>query len=348
MIKYGKTPLVSGLALRDNLLAWTPDPPSSAFRATTKAAARAWQTRSRRRLAQCLGDMPPRVPLKATTLEQVECDGYTRTTLLLDTAPQLQALCWLCVPHGCARNSPAMIATPGHGMGAKDLLAMDERGRPRMEGDGYQKDYALQVVRLGMPVLVVEPLGFGERRDALMMQGKSLESGCHVAATMATMLGTTLAAIRVSDLRRALDWFVKQPQVDPKRVGLMGISGGGQMTLWTAALEPRFKVAIVSGYVNRFADSVMGMHHCICNFAPGLARHFDMSDLAAMVAPRPMLVESGTKDDIFPIKASRAAVRTIRQHYGVFDARDRVTHDVFEGEHQWSGRRLKSFLRKWL
>jgi dienelactone hydrolase len=348
MIQHGKTPLDPGLALRDNLMAWMNDPPRSAFRATTASNARAWQTRARRRFAECLGDIPPRVPPKSTVLEEVERDGYTRTIVLLDTAPHLKAIAWMCVPHGCPPNSPAMIATPGHSIGAMDLIAMDAQGKPRNEGDGYQKDYALQVVRLGMPVLAVEPLGFGERRDAAMMRGETLEPGCDAAAHIATMLGTTLAAIRINDLCRALDWFARQPQVDPKRIGLMGISGGGQMTLWTAAFEPRFKVAVVSGYMNLFADSVIGLHHCICNFVPGLAKYFDMPDLAAMVAPRPMLIESGTEDYIFPIKAARAAVRRVRDNYEVFDARDRITHDVFEGPHQWSGRRLKTFLRKWL
>jgi len=73
-----------------------------------------------------------------------------------------------------------------------------------------------------------------------------------------------------------------------------------------------------------------------------------MSDLATMIAPRPLLVESGTEDTIFPIKASRAAVRATRTNYAVWNAADRVTHDVFEGTHQWSGKKMPAFLRKWL
>lgn len=128
----------------------------------------------------------------------------------------------------------------------------------------------------------------------------------------------------------------------------MGISGGGQMTLWTAAVEPRFKVAIVSGYFNRFRSSVMAMAHCVCNFIPGLARDLEMEDVAAIGAPRPILIQNGTRDPIFPIAATRRAVARLREIYGVFDAADRVEVDIFNGDHQWSPRRVPAFLGKWL
>src|SRR5262249_41166132 len=152
-------------------------------------------------------------------LEVKRLDGYTRTMLTLDTAPDVKALCWLCVPDGVTRRSrvPAMIATPGHGIGAKDLVALDARGRARKEGDGYQKDYALQTVRLGSPPLAGEPLAFGERRDADHMTGKRggkpiSETGCHIAYALATMLGTTLVRLRMNDLQRALDYLQTVPE----------------------------------------------------------------------------------------------------------------------------------------
>ena len=349
-MRYGKKPIDSGLGIRPNLLKWRRKPPEMAFNAETVMQARAWQRRARQQFEACLADAPPSVALRPNVLERKQMDGYERTTLLLNTARGIRALCWLCVPDGISsrKPSPAMIATPGHGMGAKDLLGMDERGRPRKEGEGYQKDYALQVVRLGFPCLVIEPVGFGERRDPEMMANTTIESGCHAAFSIALMIGTTLARLRVNDISRGLDYLETVPCVDAKRVGLMGISGGGQMTLWTAAAETRLKLAVVSGYMNRFADSVLGMNHCICNFIPGVAKHFDMPDLAGLIAPRPILIEGGTTDPIFPVRATRSAVRRVREIYRVFGAEERVESEIFEGEHQWSGRKLARFLGKWL
>lgn len=346
-MKTTTPPMRPGLGIRPNLLRWLPKTPSHAFDVTDRSRCADWQRKARKQFFACLGPFPQRVPLKPRVLERQKLDGYTRTMLTLNTAPGLEALCWLCVPDRPLEGGgprPAMIATPGHGIGARDLLAMDAKGNPRPEGQGYQKDYALQAVRLGYTTLVVEPLGFGERRDTAMMTGKSGESGCQAGFALATMLGTSLAALRINDLCRSLDYLQEVPGVDPERIGLMGISGGGQLTLWTAAVEPRFKAAIVSGYLNRVRDSILGMHHCICNFIPGMAKHFDMTDLAAMIAPRPILIESGTEDPIFPIKATRAAVATVRKHYKVFGAADRVEVDIFKGDHQWSGRKLKPFL----
>jgi dienelactone hydrolase len=350
-MKIGTRPLHPGLAIRPNLLQWL-DKPRAGFVATDARAAKAWQPKARRVFLDCLGPAPQPVPPRPRVFERKQLDGYSRVMFTIDTAPRLKALCWLCLPDGFSnsrgRKSPAMIATPGHGIGAKDLLAMDKLGTPRKEGEGYQKDYALQAVRLGYPALVVEPMGFGERRDADHMSGKSGESPCQAAAVLASMLGTSLARIRLNDLQRAMDHLDTIPAIDAGRVGLMGISGGGQMTLWTSAADTRIKLAVVSGYLNSFRHSVMGMYHCICNFAPGLAREFDMTDLAAMVAPRPILIESGTKDPIFPIQATRAAIKRVRAIYSVYGAADRVESDIFTGDHQWSGRKLEGFLRKWL
>ncbi|MCX5660663.1 MAG: prolyl oligopeptidase family serine peptidase [Planctomycetota bacterium] len=346
-MKSPPPPMRPGLAIRPNLLRWLPKTPSHAFDVTDRSRCADWQRKARKQFFACLGPFPQRVALRPKVLERKKLDGYTRTMLTINTAPGVEALCWLCVPDKPLEGSkpgPAMIATPGHGIGARDLLAMDAKGAARPEGQGYQKDYALQAVRLGYITLVVEPMGFGERRDHLTMTGKSGEAGCHAGFALATMLGTSLAAIRINDLCRALDHLQEVKGVDPERIGLMGISGGGQLTLWTSAVEPRFKAAIVSGYLNRVRDSIMGMHHCICNFIPGMANHFDMPDLAAMIAPRPLLIESGTLDPIFPIKATRAAVKTVRASYKVFGAEDRVEVDIFEGDHQWSGRKLEKFL----
>lgn len=350
-MKFGNHPVDPGLGIRPNLMRWL-EKPAMSFNAANLRAARAWQVQARKVFLRCLGDAPTLTPLRPKVLERRQMEGYSRTLLTIDTAPHLKALGWLCIPDGLSasrgRRSAAMIATPGHGLGAKDLLAMDAQGNPRKEGDGYQKDYALQAVRLGYPTLVVEPLAFGERRDADHMTESSSEKPCQAGAVIAMMLGTSLARIRLNDLQRGLDYLETLPMIDARRVGLMGISGGGQMTLWASAVETRLKLAVVSGYLNTFRHSVLAMHHCICNFVPGLAKAFEMTDLAAMVAPRPLLIQAGTRDDIFPVHASRAAIGRVRRIYRIFEAQERVESDVFQGCHQWSPRKLPKFLAKWL
>jgi len=102
----------------------------------------------------------------------------------------------------------------------------------------------------------------------------------------------------------------------------------------------------VSGYYSTFRDSILAMSHCACNFVPGLAEFGEMHDLSGLIAPRPMLVEAGSHDPIFPIRAVRTGVAKARSVYDVFGARNDVRTDYFEGRHQISGRKAYNFLKE--
>ena len=119
----------------------------------------------------------------------------------------------------------------------------------------------------------------------------------------------------------------------------MGISGGGTITLFSAALDPRIRVAFVSGYLNTFRDSIGSLSHCIDNYVPGILNWAEMHDIAGLIAPRPLFAESGEKDNIFPIKASVQSFTQVQEIYRVFGAAERAEQEVFPGEHSFWGRR---------
>jgi hypothetical protein len=124
----------------------------------------------------------------------------------------------------------------------------------------------------------------------------------------------------------------------------MGISGGGMHTFFSTCVDERIRACVVSGYYSTFKDSILAMAHCTCNFVPGLHEFGEMYDLVGLIAPRPLLVEAGTYDPIFPLAAVKASVERARQVYDVFGAFDQVETDYFEGRHQISGRRAYDFL----
>ena len=128
----------------------------------------------------------------------------------------------------------------------------------------------------------------------------------------------------------------------------MGISGGGTITVFATALDPRIRVALVSGYLNTFKDSVGSLAHCIDNYVPGILNWAEMHDVAGLIAPRPLFVESGEQDRIFPIAASIESVAEVRKIYGVFGVPDRVEHEVFPDEHLFWGKRGIPFLARHL
>ena len=124
---------------------------------------------------------------------------------------------------------------------------------------------------------------------------------------------------RVYDVMRTIDWIETRPELDAHRVGCMGISGGGTCTTFASALEPRIRAAMVSGYLNTFRDSVMSVSHCIDNYVPGILNWAEMYDVAGLIAPRPLFVESGEGDNISHA-AARESFRRVKKIYEVFDA----------------------------
>ncbi|MDQ6705336.1 MAG: acetylxylan esterase [Acidobacteriota bacterium] len=143
---------------------------------------------------------------------------------------------------------------------------------------------------------------------------------------------------------RTVDWIETRPELDATRVGCMGISGGGTVTLFSTALEPRIRAAMVSGYLNTFRDSILSLSHCIDNYIPGILNWAEMYDVAGLIAPRPLAVESGERDPIFPIAASRKSFARVKRIYEMFGAADRTEQETFDDVHTFYGRRGLPFL----
>jgi hypothetical protein len=106
------------------------------------------------------------------------------------------------------------------------------------------------------------------------------------------------------------------------------------------------RAAVVSGYFNSFGASVMSISHCIDNYVPGILHVAEMSDIAGLIAPRALFVESGTQDSIFPIAATRQAHEEARRIYRLFGVEERIGLEVFEGDHQFWGREAFGFLKR--
>jgi len=316
-----------------------------AFSARTRADAEAWQQTLRSKLTELVGGFPPeRAPLRAVSLGSRAFPRYRREEIVFDSRPGVSVLAYLLLPFAAAAPMPVVICIPGHGRGVDDIVGIDEQGRERTDKAGYQHDFAIQVAEAGMAALAIEPLGFGCRRDpANARQGLSRKA-CEPAAGGALLVGETMIAWRVWDVMRTVDYIATRPELDSSRVGCMGISGGGTATLFAAALEPRIRAAMVSGYLNTFRDSVGSLAHCIDNYVPGILNWAEMHDIAGLIAPRPLFVESGEKDNIFPIAASIESFNRVREIYAVFGAADRTAQETFPAEHSFWGRRGIPFM----
>ena len=117
--------------------------------------------------------------------------------------------------------------------------------------------------------------------------GQPVPYTCHHVAGLAFHLGGSVVGLRTHDAARLLDFLSTRTDIDFSRIGAMGISGGGMHTLFSTCLDQRIRACVISGYYSSFRASILGMHHCTCNYVPGLWRFGEMHDLIGLVAPPP-------------------------------------------------------------
>ncbi len=327
--------------------------PALGFHAVSQEKAEQWQIEARRKLWELLGEPPAdevRVPLNPRYGEVRKLPGYRRQTVIFTTRPNLEAFAYILIPDDVKplEQRPAILCLPGHGRGVDDLVGLNEDGTQRDHHDGYQHDFAVQCVQRGYVVLALEVLGFGRRRDPAACKSGAGSSSCQPAAGAALLLGETMAGWRTWDASCAFDLLESRPEVDGERLGLIGISGGGTVGLYTAALDKRVKAAVLSCSFCTFRDSIFSVSHCIDNYVPGVLRWFEMADIAALIAPRALFCENGNRDDIFPESGAREAYAAAKTAFSLLGAADRVELEINEGDHQFYGEGCFRRLAEWL
>ncbi|MDU0200587.1 alpha/beta hydrolase family protein [Paenibacillus sp. PFR10] len=310
--------------------------PSEKFQASSQEEWLNWNERLRPRFVELLGGYPAKIPeLGLELLESVDCGTYTRERIQIQTYPDLYMPVYVLIPKEREEQAGAIIACHGHGYGSKDIVGLTIEGEEKTGDKGYQKDFAVELVNKGFIVVAPELLGFGDRK---LSGEKQDANSCHSLSTSLLAMGQTMAGYRVFEALRCVDYLLTRDDIDAARIGCMGISGGGLVCSFAAAIDNRITAAVVSGYANTFQASILSIHHCIDNYVPGLSLVAEMPDLIGLIAPRPLLIESGKDDPIFPVHATMEAYEQIRCIYQILEAEERLTLDLFEGTHEISGK----------
>ena len=238
-----------------------------------------------------------------------------------------------------------MLTPHGHSkLGRYVYAGIDPSGNPvPAEGD---RDIALQAVRQGYIAIAPEARAFGESRFAPEQKSDANHS-CVAWQMRALMFGRTLIGERVWDIMRLIDYAATRNDVDSSRIVITGNSGGGTISLFAAAIDERISISIPGSFFCTFAASIGSIHHCPCNFFPGMLELGEMADFAGLIAPRPFLAVNGERDPIFPSPATKEAFAALQRIYTVADAGDRCELFIGDGEHRYFAEPVWPFVRRW-
>lgn len=290
------------------------------------------------KLRLALGELPDRhYPLNARVIDRTSYSDYLMERITYSTMESVEVPVWVLIPKDESGPLPAVLACHGHGNGMRDAIGLDEEGR-ELDDPGIYNRFAVQLVRQGMIVVIPEIMGFGVRRLAKDMEADRIGNSCAALSSQLLMFGRTLAGMRVYEAIRALDYTQSRPDVDANRMGVFGFSGGGLIGAYASALDERVKATVLCGWVNTFQGSILAMRHCIDNYLPGILPDAEQPELAALIAPRALFVESGEFDPIFPVSHTRDAVSVLEQTYAMWGAADRFGADIHPGKHEISGK----------
>ncbi len=261
-------------------------------------------------------------------------------------AKNLTMLFYLLTPKNIKETAPGVVALCGHGYGVRQILNISKKGNKKHLHyfDNYQKNFAVELAKRGCFVIAPELFGFGEARLNKDLIKPFYISSCDELSHHLLPYGLTVASMRIYQAIVCGEILLKRENVNKEKLGIMGISGGGLTALYASVLQEKFKKIVVSGYINTFKNSIFSLWHCPDNYIPGILEIGEIYDFASSLAPRELLIESGEKDKIFPIEASKKAHESIKRIYSLVGAEDKLHIDIFNGKHSVSGRKSFDFL----
>jgi hypothetical protein len=313
-----------------------------------------WERRRpelRRQFLEMLGlwPLPPRTDLHATGTGKVEADAFTIEKLHFQSRPGLYVTANLYLPKKAKRPAPAVLYLCGHGGVTRKGVSYGNHA--------FYQHHPAWFAEHGFVCLILDTLELGE------IQGEHHGTFPKRNWWWWHTLGYTPAGVECWNAMRALDYLESRPEVDSKRVGVTGRSGGGAYSWWLAAADDRIRCIVpvagiadlhahlFEGLVPRFRKGVIS-GHCDCMYMVNTYR-WDFAKVAALCAPRPLLLGNSDRDDIFPVPGYRRLTEKVRRIYDLYGAGDRFalletagphkdTPELRLGAYRWLSRWLKA------
>jgi hypothetical protein len=285
-----------------------------------------WEARRpeyRRQLLEMLGldPLPERTDLQATVTGRTEHEEFIVERLHYQSRPGLYVTANLYLPRDLSEPAPAVLYVCGHGASRRDGISFGTKATYQHHGAWF--------ARHGFVCLTLDTLQLGEIE------------GIHHGTYRYDMWwwlnrGYTPAGVEAWNCIRALDYLETRDEVDAQRIGVTGRSGGGAYSWWIAAVDDRIQAAVpvagITDLENHVVDGVVE-GHCDCMYMVNTYR-WDYPLVAALVAPRPLLISNTDRDNIFPLEGVVRTHAKVRRIYQLYGAADKLGLQITAGPHR--------------
>ena len=274
-----------------------------------------WLKKDRQEILEIVKDvlkfdesMIPQIKVLDTQSQMFE--GIEVRHMLFESWDHFYGINSLFVPEGGGKK-PLVIICPGHA----------KTGR---FGTGYQR-MALTLARQGAYALVLENIGQGSR-----------EAFGHWLVPEVFYCQKNLQGLILAESCAWIRYMAQQPFVDANQIGACGNSGGGTLTTFLCALAPELAAIASCGYPNEFAYVLQKeKKHCDCNLLHHVASRLEMWEVHSLFAPKPLLLETGTYDNLLPVDMFRKNSRKVQTVYNMMEAGENFRSVPAKTKHSW-------------
>lgn len=300
-------------------------PPSMAFDPGEDCAA--WQVRFREKLDELRSPLPQRPVPQVELLDETVAADHVRQRLEIRVSEYSTLPAHLLLPRASAagQRRPALLVLHGHESEIESICGVCDLE----EEENRRRAYALAAVRAGYVVLAPSMWGWEGRDGHLEQIGR--RDKCNVIQMAASMYGINLLDLHLQDLQAALDVLEGRPEVDGDRIGCLGNSTGGRMTMWLGIFDRRLKACVSSGSMNTFRERSLKLASCGLQYPFGLLRYGDVPELFCLLAPRPLQLQAGEEDGLITPADREAMYRIVHQAYRALKAEEQLDY-VLHGE----------------
>jgi dienelactone hydrolase len=339
-----------------------------------------WQRLAREKLFDLLHYRPTPVSPKVHLRARKEHAGFIEEDLTFLTTQYSRVPAHLLIPRDRRPPFPGVIVLHDHGgfyMWGREKVVEAENAHPILTQfkQRYYSGRSIcnELVHQGYAVIAIDMFYWGERRYVLPddplawrerppgitaqqvaeFNARSAQNEQLIARSLLTA-GVTWPGVMLWDDLRTLDYFASRPEVDRNRIGCIGLSVGGYRSFMLAALDVRIKAAVDICWMTAFASQIkqhvtntMGVTFVI----PGMYRYFDLPDLSALIAPRALMVQMGSRDRLFPLSGIQAAFAKIERCYRKAGSPNRQACTLFDAPHEFNDKMQPhawEWLKRWI